>query len=468
MSERFDAVIIGAGPAGEVALNTLAKAGLTLALVEDELIGGECTNWGCIPSKTLLRPPDLKGESARAAGVATPALGWAELSDYRDYMVSNHDDSKRVANYQARGITVLKQRGEIAGQGRVRVDGRILETDAIVVATGADAVIPPIPGLAEAGYWTNREVTSLTELPASAVFIGGGVVAVELGQFLLRFGVRVTIVQGPPHLADREEPQVGELLEQILREDGADLRLGRRAVAVRVENGERVIELDDGTEARGEHVVVATGRRPRTQGIGLETVGVEPGPRGIAIDDRCRAAEGVWAIGDVTGVAMFTHVGKYQGRIAATDILGKPACADYRAVPSVVFTDPEVASVGRSETDARAAGIDVSAATVDLPTSIARPYTYEQEPRGKLGVVVDRERQVLIGCWIVAPLAGEWIHQAVLAIRAEVPVAILKDTIAQFPTFSEAFGYALRTLPDETTLLGTDHCPHQRIEEPAA
>jgi dihydrolipoamide dehydrogenase len=468
MSERFDAVILGAGPAGEVALNTLAKAGLKLALVEKELIGGECTNWGCIPSKTLLRPPDLRGESTRAAGVGTPALDWPKLSDYRDYMVSNHDDSKRVAGYEGRGITVLKQRGEITGPGRVTVDGRVLETEAIVVATGADAVIPPIPGLAEAGYWTNREVTALTELPESVVFIGGGVVAVELGQFLLRFGVGVTIVQGPPRLADREEPQVGELLEEILREDGADLRLGRRAVGVRVENGERVVELDDGSEARGRQVVVATGRRPRTQGIGLEAVGIEPGPRGIAIDDRCRAGEGVWAIGDVTGVAMFTHVGKYQARIAATDILGKPACADYRAVPRVVFTDPEVAAVGMSEADAREAGIDVAATTIDLPTSIARPYTYEEEPRGKLGVVVDRERQVLIGCWIVAPLAGEWIHQAVLAIRAEVPVAILKDTIAQFPTFSEGFGYALRTLPDETTLLGTDHCPHARIEEPAA
>jgi pyruvate/2-oxoglutarate dehydrogenase complex dihydrolipoamide dehydrogenase (E3) component len=468
MSERFDAVILGAGPAGEVALNTLAGAGLRLALVENELIGGECTNWGCIPSKTLLRPPDLKGESTRAAGVPTPALGWPELSDYRDYMVSNHDDSKRVAGYEQRGVTVLKQRGEVNGPGRVDVGSRTLETDAILVATGADAVIPPIPGLAEAGYWTNREVTALTELPRSAVFIGGGVVAVELGQFLLRFGVEVTIVQGPPHLADREEPEVGQLLEQILADDGADLRLGRRAVGVRVENGERVVELDDGSEARGEHVVVATGRRPRTQGIGLETVGVEPGPRGIAIDERCRAGEGVWAIGDVTGLAMFTHVAKYQARIAAADILGKPACADYRAVPRVVFTDPEVAAVGMSEAAAREAGIDVAAATIDLPTSIARPYTYEQEPRGKLGVVADRERGVLVGAWIVGPLAGEWIHQAVLAIRAEVPIAILLDTIPQFPTFSEAFGYALRALPDDTTMPGIDHCPHARIEQPAA
>jgi pyruvate/2-oxoglutarate dehydrogenase complex dihydrolipoamide dehydrogenase (E3) component len=234
---------------------------------------------------------------------------------------------------------------------------------------------------------------------------------------------------------------------------------------VRLENGAKVVSLDDGAELRAAELVVATGRRPRTQSIGLETVGVEQNPRGIAVDDRCRAADGVWAIGDVTGVAMFTHVGKYQGRIAATDILGRPACADYRAVPRVVFTDPEVAAVGMSEADARAAGLDVAAQTIDLTTSIARPYTYEEKPRGTLGVVVDRERKVLIGAWAVAPLAGEWIHQAVLAIRAEIPLGILNDTIAQFPTFSEGFGYALRSLPDEETLTAADHCPHPRISD---
>jgi pyruvate/2-oxoglutarate dehydrogenase complex dihydrolipoamide dehydrogenase (E3) component len=465
MTERFDAVVLGAGPAGEVALTTLAKAGCTLALVESELIGGECTNWGCIPSKTLLRPPDLRGESTRVAGIQTPGLEWPKLSAYRDYMVSDHDDSKRVARYRDRGVAVFKETGRIDGPGRVRVGDQALETDAIVVATGAEAVIPPIPGLADAGYWTNREVTALKELPESVVFIGGGVVAVELGQFLARFGARVTIVQGPPRLADREEPRIGELLGEILQEDGVELVLGRRAVEVRLENGAKVVSLDDGAELRAAELVVATGRRPRTQSIGLETVGVEQNPRGIAVDDRCRAADGVWAIGDVTGVAMFTHVGKYQGRIAATDILGRPACADYRAVPRVVFTDPEVAAVGMSEADARAAGLDVAAQTIDLTTSIARPYTYEEKPRGTLGVVVDRERKVLIGAWAVAPLAGEWIHQAVLAIRAEIPLGILNDTIAQFPTFSEGFGYALRSLPDEETLTAADHCPHPRISD---
>jgi pyruvate/2-oxoglutarate dehydrogenase complex dihydrolipoamide dehydrogenase (E3) component len=468
MSERFDVIVLGGGPAGEVALNTLAKAGHRLALVESELIGGECSNWGCIPSKTLLRPAELKGQSTRSAGVSTPALDFPGLAAYRDYMVSSHDDSTRVARYEERGITVVKERGRIVAPGRVDANGRVLEASAIVVATGAEAVVPPIPGLKEAGFWTNREATALTEIPSSAVFIGGGFVAVELGQFLARFGSRVTIAQGPPRLASREEPQIGELLGTILEEDGIELRLGVRAVGVRVEGGERLVELDDGSDVRGAVVVVATGRRPRVADIGLEAVGIEPAPRGIAIDERCRAGDGVWAIGDVTGVAMFTHVGKYQARIAAADICGRPARADYRAVPRVIFTDPEVASVGMSEAGARAEGIDVASATIDLPSSVARSYTYEQDPRGSFGVVVARDRRVLIGAWAVAPLASEWIHQAVLAIRAEVPIEVLKDTIAQFPSFSEALGAALRSLPDESALVGRDHCAHPRIAEPAA
>jgi pyruvate/2-oxoglutarate dehydrogenase complex dihydrolipoamide dehydrogenase (E3) component len=467
LTPRFDVVVIGAGPAGEVAVNTLLKSGKRIALVEREVIGGECSNWGCIPSKTLLRPPELKGQSTRAAGVATASLDFERLSAYRDYIVSNHDDSRRVARYGERGVSVFKEEARIVAPGRVAVDAQVLDTEAIVVATGADAVIPPIPGLVEAGYWTNRDVTDLRELPESVVFIGGGVVSVELGQFLARFRTRVMIVQGPPTLANREEPRIGELLADILEESGIELRLGRRAEAVRREDGDAVVTLDDGSEARGAALVVATGRKPRVDGIGLEAVGIEPGHRGIAVDDRCRAGNGVWAIGDVTGVAMFTHVGKYQARIAAADISGQPARADYRAVPRVIFTDPEVAAVGLSEADARARGIDVAAAAIDLPSSIARPYTYEEEPKGTFGVVVDRERQVLVGAWAVAPLASEWIHQAVLAIRAEIPLAVLGDTIPQFPSFSEALSTALRALPDEQLLVGADHSAHPMIDQSA-
>lgn len=455
-NDHYDAVILGAGPGGEVAVNALAKAGQRLALVESELIGGECTNWGCIPTKTLLRPPDLRGQTRRAAGAGESMLDFAPLAAYRDYMVSDHDDSGRVARYEARGVTVVKAGGRLDGPGRVVTeDGRTLAADAVVVATGASAVVPPIPGLQEAGFWTNREITSLDAIPESVVFIGGGVVSVELSQFLARFGCRVTILQGPDRLAEREEPRVGELLAEMLVDDGVEVLLGRMAVGVRREGDARIVELEDGAEVRSAAVVVSTGRRPRTQGIGLETVGIQPGRRGIEIDEHCRAGEGVWAIGDVTGLAMFTHVAKYQGRVAAKDILGEPARADYRAVPRVIFTDPEVASVGLTEDEARAGGMDVVSATIDLPTTIARPYTYEQDPRGTLSVIVDRRRGVLVGAWAVAPLAGEWIHQAVLAIRAEIPVAILTDTIAQFPTFSEAFGAALRALPAESQFV--DH-----------
>ena len=468
MSDRYDVVILGAGPAGEVALNTLLKAGKRVALIEQEVIGGECSNWGCIPTKTLLRPTELQGKSERAAGIHTPALDFPRLSAYRDYMVSSHDDSGRVARYGERGVTVFKEPGRIAGPGRVAVDGRVLETGAIIVATGAEAVVPPIPGLVEAGFWTNREATDLTEIPESAVVIGGGAVGCELAQFLARFGSRVTVVQGPPRLADREEPQIGEALGAILEGDGVELRLGVHATGVRLEDGERVVSMDDGTEARGAVVIIGTGRRPRTREIGLETVGIEPGKRGIAVDDRCRAGDGVWAVGDVTGIAQFTHVAKYQARIAAMDILGMDVKADYRAVPRVIFVDPELAAVGMTESEARDAGIDVVSATIDLPTSIARPYTFQEHPTGTFSVIVDARRQVLIGAWAIAPLASEWIHTAVLAIRAEIPVEVLKDTIAQFPTYSEAFGAALRALPTEIVHTMMDHRPHPMMADELA
>jgi pyruvate/2-oxoglutarate dehydrogenase complex dihydrolipoamide dehydrogenase (E3) component len=463
MENGYDAVILGAGPGGEVAVNMLIKAGKRIALFEQELIGGECTNWGCIPSKTLLRPADLKGETSRAAGVEEARLEFASLSAYRDYMVSDHDDSRRVTSYENRGITVVKAPGTITGPGRVEADGRVFETEAIVLASGAEAIVPPIPGLEETGFWTNREVTNVHELPSSAAFIGGGVVSVELAQFLARFGVRCAIIG--PSLAAREDPAVAERLAEILSEDGIELRIGPKAEAVRREGSERVVTLDSGEEVRAEVVVVAVGRRPRTQGIGLESVGIEAGPQGIPVDDCCRAGDAVWAIGDCTGIAQFTHVAKYQARIACADILGRPGKADYRAVPRVLFTDPEIASVGLTEADAREQGIDVVSAVIDLPTSIARSYTYEQHPKGTLAVIADRSRGVLIGAWAMAPLAGEWIHQAVLAIKAEIPLAVLKDTMQQFPTFSEAFGLALRQLPDEETLVAIDHCPHPRIVE---
>ncbi len=448
MTDHFDAVILGAGPAGEVAVSALADGGLRCALVEQELIGGECTNWACIPTKTLLRPPEAQHASARVAGVSKPELEWSRIAEYRDWMTRNLDDSNAISDYESRGITVVKGAGRLAGPGRIEVDGRMLETEHVIVATGSEPIIPPIDGLEDAGYWTNREATQLKEVPASAVVIGGGPVGIELAQILSRFGARVTIVEIFERLLSRETPEVGELIANALEEEEIVLRVGRRAVEVRREDGERVVRFEEGEEVRAEVVVVAGGRRPRTKGIGLETVGIEPSSSGIAVDERCRAAESLWAIGDVTGIAMFTHVGKYQARVATADILGQPARADYRVIPRVVFSDPEIAAVGLAEKQAKEQGIDAISASIELANAIARPWTYEEHPRGSLGIVADRERQVLVGAWAVAPLASEWIHVAALAIKAEIPLAVLRDTIPQFPTFNEGYLSVLRALPE--------------------
>jgi pyruvate/2-oxoglutarate dehydrogenase complex dihydrolipoamide dehydrogenase (E3) component len=448
MAEKYDVIVLGAGPAGEAAVNGLLRGGASVAMVERELIGGECTNWACIPTKTLLRPPEVRRESKHAAGVPEPKLDFGPLAEYRDYMVSNHDDSKRQRSYEERGVTVVKGTGVFDGPGRVRVNGRVLEAKDVIVATGSDPVIPPLEGLEESGYWTNREASSLHEIPESAVILGGGPVGIELAQFLARFECEVTVVHKPDRLVNREDPHLCALLAKQLAEDDITVKLGVSGDRVRRDGGKRVLTLSSGEEVAGEVLIVAVGRRARTGGMNLESAGIEPGPRGIQVDEHLRAGEGVWAIGDVTGGLMFTHNGKYQGRVAVSNILGRQAQVDYRAIPRVVFTSPEIAAVGLTEGAAREQGLDVASAVIDLPTSIARPYTYEQDPRGTLGVVVDRARNVLVGAWALAPLAGEWIHQAVLAVRAEVPLDVLQDTVAQFPSYSEGYLSALRQLPD--------------------
>jgi dihydrolipoamide dehydrogenase len=264
---------------------------------------------------------------------------------------------------------------------------------------------------------------------------------------LARYGSKVTILEEADRLLSREDRRVGQLIAEQLEADEIRLVLGRRATRVRMDDGARVVELDDGSEVRGQNLVLSAGRRPRVGNLGLETLGIEPGEAGIPIDERCHTVDGVWAIGDVTGVSMFTHVGKYQARIATANILGESHVADYRAIPRVVFSDPEVAAVGPTADAARSAGLDVVEVTLELADAIARPYTYEENPRGWLGLVVEPASDLLLGAWAVAPLAGEWIHHAVLAIRAQIPVSVLKDTIAPFPTYSEAYGRALHSLP---------------------
>jgi len=451
MSETFDVVVLGMGPGGEVAASALLAAGRKVAVVERELIGGECGYWACIPSKTLLRPPEAKTEVDRADGVAGAALDWPATRAYRDYMIRNLDDSNQVTGYEQSGATVLKGVGRITGPGTVQVDGRVLTTEHIIVATGSEAFLPPVQGLAAAReqgvVWTNREATTLTDVPGRVVMLGGSAVGVELGLFLRRYGAQVTIVERSGRLLSREDPRPGELTGTYLTGEGIDVRTGVTAIAVRTGDQDTVVELDDGTQVRCDVIVVGTGRTPRTADLGLETVGVTLGDKGqVVVDERCSAGTNIWAIGDVTAVMPFTHVAMYMGRVVADNILGTPRIARYDGVPRVVFADPEVSAVGVTAAQAAEQGIRTVSAEVDLSEAIARPWTYEKEPRGHLGVLADAARKTVIGAWAVGPMASEWIHPAALAIREHIPVERLTDSIAQFPTYNEGWLAAYRQL----------------------
>ncbi len=440
MSESFDAIVIGMGPGGEVAASNLLRAGKQIAIVERELIGGECGYWACIPSKTLLRPAEAKGEVDRAEGVGGAQLDWASTRDYRDYMIRNLDDSNQVKGYEKSGATVIKGVARVTGKGTVDVDGRTLTAENIIIATGTEAFIPPIDGLHTVPVWTNREATTLREIPKRAVMIGGSAVGVELGLFLARFGAQVTILERSDRLLSREDPRPGELTEQYLREEGIDVRTGASTVRTRRDGDDTVVELDTGGELRCDVIIVGTGRTPRAGDLGLDSIGIELGDRGeIVVDDHCRAGDGVWALGDVTGVMPFTHVAMYMARVIADNIAGKDRVARYEGIPRVVFSDPEVAAVGLTTQQAQQQGLNTASAEVDLAKAIARPWTYENNPRGHLGVLADSDRRVLVGAWAVGPQASEWIHTATLAVREQIPIERLLDQVAQFPTYNEGW-----------------------------
>jgi pyruvate/2-oxoglutarate dehydrogenase complex dihydrolipoamide dehydrogenase (E3) component len=440
MSEHFDAIVIGMGPGGEVAASSLLRADKRIAVVERELIGGECGYWACIPSKTLLRPAEAKTGVDRAEGVAGAKLDWASTRNYRDYMIRNLDDSGQVESWEKSGVTVVKGAARVTGKGQVEVDGRTLTADHLIIATGTEAFIPPIDGLDSVPVWTNREATTLTEIPKRAVMIGGSAVGVELGLFLARYGAHVTILERSGRLLSREDPRPGELTEQYLREDGIDVRTGTSAVRARKDGEDTVVELDSGDEVRCDVIIVGTGRTPRAGDLGLESVGVERGERGeIVVDDHCRAGDGVWALGDVTGVMPFTHVAMYMARVIADNIAGKDRTARYDGIPRVVFSDPEVAAVGLTSEQAQQQGLNTVSSEVDLAKAIARPWTYENNPRGHLGLLADADRRVLIGAWAVGPQASEWIHTVALAVREHITIERLLDQVAQFPTYNEGW-----------------------------
>jgi len=436
-------VVLGAGSTGEHFVGALRRLDddVEITLVESRLVGGgsECSYFACMPTKTMLRAAELSSSLDRAPGLAPEKPDPAGVWSWRDWMTSDWDDSGQLGWLEGQRCALVRGRGRVARAGLVDVEGQELEYDKLVVATGTSPAIPPLEGLAEVDYWTNQDATRTHEVPESLAVMGGGPVGSELAQFFARMGSKVTVIEHGPRLLGRVHPEAGQIMVDVFREEGIEVRTG--VAVVKVEPGVR-LTLSDGSTVEAARLLVATGRRPNTTDLGLEQLGCTIGPRGIEVDERLRAAENVWALGDANGVALFTHVGKYQARVAAADLTGRTVKADYRAIPAGIFTDPEVATVGRTDGD------ELVSARWELGDT-ARLATYEKPARhGFVRLFADPKQRVLVGAVAVGPQAAEWLGQLTLAVRSETPIDVLLDTIQPYPTFSEAIFFALRELVD--------------------
>jgi pyruvate/2-oxoglutarate dehydrogenase complex dihydrolipoamide dehydrogenase (E3) component len=450
-AESADVIVIGMGPAGESVAGQLAEAGLDVVGIDRELVGGECPYWGCVPSKMMIRAAHLLAEARRIPGVAGTAevvADWGQVAErIRSEATDNWDDTVAVDRFEGKGGRFIRGEGRIVGPGQVAVGDRLIEaTRGIVVATGTRASVPPIPGLADTPFWTNRHAIEAKELPDSIVVLGGGAIGSELAQVFGRFGVDVTIVEALDRLLPLEEPEAGSLVGEVFAAEGIGVRVGVSAMAVSHADDRFTIELADGTRLQSQELLIATGRRTDLAGVGVGAIGLDEAARSLEVDERMRVAEGVWAVGDITGRGAFTHVGMYQAEIAVADILGtEHAPASYHAVPRVTFTDPEVGSVGLTEQQAADAGIDVRTALVQVPHT-ARGWLHKTGNEGIIKLVADGDQGILVGATAAGPNGGEVLGLLALAVHARVPVGDLRTMMYAYPTFHRGIEDAARAL----------------------